>query len=255
MAFKRYRCLTRHNENERGDVILSEQDLTHVFKNAFEQVGEDIVCPSVPAPKGYWTPKETMTGEDVFIVGGGASLLDFNFELLRGRRVIGVNGAVNLGDLVEVVFFSDLCCLTAFAEGFMAYRGQVVTNQYGTLMMPDVHTTRSSGDDLSGAAAEGVIYCRNSGMGALNLALLMGARRVFLLGYDCKPSGDDPHEWYPGAKGRMKGRILNEWVRDWNRVAKQAGALFPEVKIANLYEGSGIDCFPKMPRDEFFKGA
>jgi len=42
-----------------------------------------------------------------FILGGGPSLNDVDFDLIKNRRIIGVNNAYQLGDWVDVCWFGD----------------------------------------------------------------------------------------------------------------------------------------------------
>lgn len=84
----------------------------------------------------------------------------------------------------------------------------------------------------------------NSGAAAILLALLMGARRVVLLGYDCQHTGGRAH-WHgdhpPGTAGNAGIRTLRKWPGQFRAVAKQAGA----VPIINCTRETALDVFPR----------
>jgi hypothetical protein len=107
-----------------------------------------------------------------------------------------------------------------------------------------------------------VHHGHGSGYTMLNLAYLMGASRIVLLGYDCKYApdyngknlevGSGPrHYWkesggeYPSAlqhwpTASVKRGVHIELVELYRSVAKQGA-----VEIVNCTPDSAIDCFPR----------
>lgn len=107
-----------------------------------------------------------------------------------------------------------------------------------------------------------VHHGHGSGYTMLNLAYLMGAARIVLLGYDCKYApdyngtdkkvGSHPrHYWterggeYPSALMHwpifsIKDGVHVEMVELYRSVAQQGA-----VEIVNCTPGSAIDCFPR----------
>lgn len=103
-----------------------------------------------------------------------------------------------------------------------------------------------------------VHHGHGSGYTMLNLAYLMGASRILLLGYDCKYapdySGQDrkigsaPRHFfgeYPSALRHwpffsIKNGVHVEMVELYRSVAQQGA-----VEIVNCTPGSAIDCFPR----------
>lgn len=87
----------------------------------------------------------------------------------------------------------------------------------------------------------------NSGFQALNLAVLLGARRVLLLGFDLGRRGGRRH-WHGDHPGDLNNPDETNFA--WWRTAF-AGAV-PDlaragVAVVNCTPGSALDCFPMAP--------
>jgi hypothetical protein len=103
-----------------------------------------------------------------------------------------------------------------------------------------------------------VHHGHGSGYTMVNLAYLMGADRIVLLGYDCKYAADySAKDLYPGSTPRhyfgeypsallhwpitsVKRGVHVEMLKLWKSVADQGA-----VEIVNCTPGSAIDCFPR----------
>jgi hypothetical protein len=88
-----------------------------------------------------------------------------------------------------------------------------------------------------------VHYGRNSGFQAINLALLLGATRIVLIGFDMQHGygrhffGDHPH-------GFKQGTDHSAFVRWFDDAAKR---LPKNIRIVNANLESGLQCFEKLP--------
>jgi hypothetical protein len=98
------------------------------------------------------------------------------------------------------------------------------------------------------------------GFSMVNLAYLMGADRIVLIGYDLKyapdydgrnrQTGSSPRHYfgeYPAAlqhwpSARVQNGVHVELVALYESVAKQNA-----VEIVNCTPGSALECFPKVP--------
>lgn len=88
----------------------------------------------------------------------------------------------------------------------------------------------------------------NSGYQAISLAVLFGAKRILLLGYDFQRRGGKAH-WHPDHPSPLgNGGNYRAWIAAMNVLAKDlehAG-----VEVINCSPGSALNCFPKMSVDE-----
>lgn len=86
-------------------------------------------------------------------------------------------------------------------------------------------------------------YGNNSGFQAINLALLLGATYVVLVGYNMQCVDNRVHFFGDHPKPLFNKRDLEEWVPLLRTAAEQ---LPDGVTIINATPDSAIDCFPQM---------
>lgn len=196
-------------------------------------------------PDGAWA------GRRCFIVGGGPSLKGFDFGRLGGERVVAVNKAFLDVPFADVVFGMDRSLLDLIIVGrlgencrldFEAFKGvKLWLDVSGYSYPPGVYSVHSAGKiGWTKSLREGLYHGQNSGYGALNLALVLGADPIYLLGYDCSrgPAGEkNYHDGYPSGGNP---EALNIFKR-----AFEAGAalLNGGPRIVNLNPNSALRCF------------
>ena len=83
----------------------------------------------------------------------------------------------------------------------------------------------------------------NSGTAAISLAIAGGARRILLLGYDCKKSGERVHWHGDHPKQLGNAASLKRWPRHFANVAKHASGR--GVEVLNCSRETALDCFPR----------
>lgn len=86
---------------------------------------------------------------------------------------------------------------------------------------------------------------RNSGAGAVALAIKRGARRVILLGYDMQHTGGKRH-WH----GDHPSKLANAGaVAEWPQYFYQLRKDHPDIEIINCSRETALNCFPRIPLD------
>lgn len=139
----------------------------------------------------------------VYIVGGGPSLIGFDFERLRGRRILAVNEAlVRLSFHPDAVFSLDNNWARHRCAEMSCFRGEkylAVQEEYWPYC--DQSATMLRRVRMPGLSDDpGAIHiCGTSGYGALNLAYLKRAREVFLLGFDMAGGHWHPEPHWGGS--------------------------------------------------------
>lgn len=173
-------------------------------------------------------------------IASGPSLHPDDVDYCRGRaKVLCVNDAYRLAPWADYLYAADLGWWNHHIESVRAqFRGKCYTLpgkasiQYG-LEAIEGKSEPGLGDDCLHYGNywetddEGKPYLesgQNSGFQALNLAFLLGAARVILLGYDMQASGkthwfgdhpkqiqrDSPYDKFVKAYGSIKGKdIIN----------------------------------------------
>lgn len=185
------------------------------------------------------------TWGEVWIVAGGPSALPFldnGRDFWLGKTVLAVNeAALPLGSLATAVFSVDHRWVRRRREFLTTFQGE----KYLTLPLetwPDCAgisgATYLQQAYLSGLSEDDrfIRTGGNSGYGALNLAYLKKAWRIYLLGYDMLPVTQDEFlQWIP----RFRSTVTQLQI---------AG-----VSVYNLNPDSGIDAFPRVSYTDLFK--
>lgn len=95
----------------------------------------------------------------------------------------------------------------------------------------------------------------NSGYQSLNLAMLLGATRIILLGFDMRAVNDKKHfhpDHPPGMNNPYDG-LFKTWNQNFRSTLpdlKKAG-----VTVINATPDSALDAFPRMSLEEALHGA
>lgn len=186
-----------------------------------------------------------------YVVGGGGSLRGRDMSRLRDRGyVLGVNRAADLVPCdatvsIDVHFMAKHGAqLAAWAE-----RGQevylAVPPDYDRAPIPGAtYILRSTPGEGCSHDPRMVVNGLNSGYAAVQVAILKGARTVYLLGFDMVdvPKGE-PQHWhggYPwqGARGGI--RCYPDWARRYLAMARE---MPPGVRVVNCNPASAVRAF------------
>ena len=192
-----------------------------------------------------WSIPPAFPGETVVILGGGSSINDMGQDKLIPRfegkyPVIATNSALLLAPWAEVLFWADDRFYRESIWYLPRHLGwwQVTRRPpAGKLPFP-VHAVKA---EHRGGLSENpsVIFGRNSGHMALNIATLMGAKRIILVGFDMQP------------KGRMHFHDLHSRPANVDAFKTWAGDLElaapilrrNSISVLNANPNSAITCF------------
>jgi len=208
--------------------------------------------------------------QDVWIIGGGASIAkQFGvpthlrqgvlegsqpvsvyseyMQALYTKNTIGVNAAYLIGDWIKYILFHDEEFWQAHKKRLEHYPGQLVTcnNRFETrphervLFIPK---SRVKGYGISEDAST-LCWNHNSGAAAISLAAHLGARKIFLLGFDMNIQGSvhfhNAHKDYLKRTPPFERFLLGfPYIA---QDAKRRG-----IEIFNCSPESAIDVFPKV---------
>jgi hypothetical protein len=89
-------------------------------------------------------------------------------------------------------------------------------------------------------------YGQNSGFQAINLAILFGARRIVLVGFDMRNIGNKRHFFGDHPK-ELRNTDPSGFVRNFDRAARN---LPVDVHIINATPDSALKCFPSVALDK-----
>lgn len=206
-------------------------------------------------------------GLTAVIIAGGPSLTRDQVDRVEQARngsafrVIAVNDAYLLAPWADVQYAADarwhrwqeegipkpLLGLTGadVRERWASFAGQKcsIENDGPAVVDPSIHMLRNAGEKGLSLDPRALVTGRNSGFQALNLAVLAGARRLILLGFDGQP-GAGGKEHFHGGHPQATPRAAFQWYRQCMSAAENA---LNELGVAviNCSPGTAIDTFPK----------
>lgn len=197
-----------------------------------------------------WLPDPIWAGEPCYVIGGGPSLEGFDWDCLRGRNVVGCNAAFYMGaSLVPIMVFGDAQFLKQHRTGLDQYAeegGWVVTCSHNLKRFPPPGYLKQMRKQIKGLAADGLGWNRNTGSAAVNLALLLGATTVYLLGYDMQLSGDGRKNFHNAYSDTPNPQAYERFLRGFDCVVRDLKQLFPGQRVVNLEDGTSLlEAFPK----------
>jgi len=197
-----------------------------------------MITPRDPVPTGLWS------GEDVWIIGGGPSLKDFDFSLLEEVKTIGINGAFALGPVVcDCIIFGDTKFYAKYLDDLRRFAGFVYTNA-PLLFECDAKNIRLLPRMEKGLHSNALGWNMNTGASAINLAIILGARRIFLLGFDMRLSPTRETNWHELGLDNGKDEVYDRFLRGFADVKRDWKAKFSEVEIANVNDDTDLKVFP-----------
>jgi hypothetical protein len=181
-------------------------------------------------------------GDDVFIVGGGPSLFGFDFSRLDGRRVIAINHSYRYCKPEILVFLDGKFKREAAEMGHDLYEMpfKIVAGPSSGMKNQGNCTVVQIAQKPS--MNPGVMYGRaQSGLIAINVAIIGGARNIYLLGFDAKFNNGIGHFYSKDWKHTMDDRE--------HQYAKMAHCYNNYKEYQNIFNcnpDSGIIAFKKI---------
>lgn len=206
-----------------------------------------------------WQPSRMWEGEDAYVVGGGTSLTDFDWAAIAGKNTIGINSAYRLGShVLRILLWGDYAWWERIGrKGTETFGGLVVgcadRLEQGRpdpcpwlLVMRRATSRRLSHDKL--------LFCGNTGSMGINLALILGARRVFLLGFDMKLNAEGTRaNWHDDPRyGPPKAEVYRRFMNEMRAIPASLKEAFPGTEIVNVNDDSELKLFPTVTLREHF---
>lgn len=146
----------------------------------------DLNKPNRKSKEKFWDIPELWKGETVFVVGGGPSLLDFDFERLKSQRIVGVNLAFTKIPFMQFCFFADNRFWGWHELELRKFQHHIISTAKNLKVdHPHFHLISRDHDHSKWFSTEkGTVIGRDSGCQAVNFTYHLGAQRIILLGFD-----------------------------------------------------------------------
>jgi hypothetical protein len=206
-----------------------------------------------------WTPEPVWEGQDVFVIGGGDSLRTFDFERLRNEKTVGCNNAYLRGpEICNVCIFGDEKWfkhhLQKPGKALERYaRTAILVTNASQLQGAREPWLKIMGRQSKGLHTDSLGWNTNTGASALNLALLLGGQRIFLLGFDMQLSKDGKPNYHDDLIDRPDPAVYARMIEAFGKVKRDWVAKFHTREIINVTNDSKLPFFPKVNADEFWR--
>ena len=202
-------------------------------------------------------------GRSAFVVGSGPSLKGFDFGLLRNELTIGVNDEYLWGPTIalaqdpRIVAGDGIPGRTPLFQNPAWYNGPHIPVYFEghpdrpKYEAPDTVYKIGSADGKQPfvwgkSLSEGLYYGANAGMAALNLADILGADPIYLLGFDARADAVETHHHsnYPKEwtldRAEDREAVYGRWIKEFRVIAQ-----YVRAEVLNFNPESGIDAFQK----------
>ena len=196
-------------------------------------------------------------GETAVCLGTGPSLTTDDVESCRGRgRVICVNDAYRMAPWADALYAADAAWWKVHedARSFKGacYTAEGLTNETRNVVIPGVTILKHGGWKGLSTKPDRICYGvsggNHSGYQALNLAVLYGAKRILLLGYDMQWADKRNHFFGQHPSPLQNSSHYDLFMRCYLSALEPLRAL--GVTVINCTRDTELTCFPQMSLDE-----
>lgn len=172
------------------------------------------------------------------VIGSGSSLLDFNLARIKDMDRIAINSSLKVLPCQYLVFL-DAEFVETYTDELLKFKGDIYCSERAAakiteLDLPIEYTSFKTQYNAIATDWIDPIIGMMSGLAALNIALLLGYKEIYLIGYDLYPG----HIFQRPNKAYSDDWTMNKIVRKFE--------LFKDVdaKIYNCNPLSRIKTFP-----------
>lgn len=180
-------------------------------------------------------------GEPIYIIGGGSSLKDFDFNRLAGKVTIACNKALLYIEPTYLVYMDDQF-YDWYEDEVRAFGGMKFTHSWNKKREGVTFAKNLGSLGLSDDFKTGLFHGGNAAYLALNLACVMGGETIYLLGVDmCYGNGATHfHGGYPNKDviGENRFKHMIKAFNYGSVILKERGA-----QIYNCSSISKLECF------------
>lgn len=192
--------------------------------------------------------------QDVYLIGGGYSVQDTDLNKLQNRNTIAINDAYEIFPNATALFWGDSGWFGKHGAGLITHstklrfhaRNHGETHIKKNILAPgDATVLRRTGDygfDPDPDSVRG----NNSGVQCLNFAINMGAKRIYLIGFDMRdsPLQRGKTHYHDNRTLPMKHDTYSRlFIPSMISLDKEVRRLNIKVEVINCSKTSAITCF------------
>jgi len=200
-----------------------------------------------------WLVSQPWAGQDAYIIGGGSSLKNFDWNQLITLNTIGCNDAYKHGQAIcKICVFGDLSWWQHHGKHLADFTGIVVSNACAMASEKPkwVHYYERRYDGLSRTE---LCWAGHTGSSAINLALILGAKNIYLLGFDMGIINGETN-WHnevihPNA---VLPSSYQKFLSRWNHVTRDLNRMFPNRSVINVSDCSKLPDIETISATKFW---
>jgi hypothetical protein len=176
------------------------------------------------------------------ILAGGPSLTQSDVDLTKDSIVIAINDCYQIAPWATYHYFCDSKWWQWHKDrsDYQSFQGIRITQD--TVDEPGVFKIQGTHKPGLSESPDLIHFGSNSGFQALNIAVLMGASRILLLGYDMKIARTGAAHWFGDHPDKVRSNYPS-WLSNFSIAADQ---LKGKVEVINCSLDTALQCFPKM---------
>ena len=180
-------------------------------------------------------------------------LIHFCVSFFFDKFIIGCNVDYLYGsDICEIYLFGDFLWFEEHKQKLAKYKGVVFTSspaRYNTKIKWLWTMMRES----TGVYDDRLGWNFNTGASAINLAALLGAKRVYLLGFDMKLT-NGMNNWHRNTLSIPDADVFEKFISGFKFLKASMDKKYPDIEVINITDDSGLNLYPKVGLKEFWKG-
>jgi len=203
-----------------------------------------------------WIVPRMWTESVVYIIGGGPSVKEqlHLIEKLKGKRVIAVNDAYILGDWIPICFFGDAGWLKYHDVEEVIYKKDGIT-RHGIRSFPGMivgfnqnkprsylYRIERKSDGFS-TDPRFLAWNGNSGSAAINLAYLLGAKKIVLIGFDMQLGVDGNSNWHQNLKDNPNANCYTIYMKRMKKIDIEMKEKGVKIDIVNCSPRTQLNIF------------
>lgn len=202
---------------------------------------------NVDNSKNFGESAKLWKDEVVYIVGGGPSLKGFDWNRLKGKKVIAINRAFEVLPFADVLYWTDSRFYRWYRSEINRFTGLKFTCRSFHDKPSDVTLLKANNAMTIDTRPSYISHGNNSGYGAINLAIKLGAKKIYLLGYDMHSTPNASH-WHSGYESTHRHDIYEKMMKYFDAIPKELERLNIECYNANIK--SQLNVFRKCSIDD-----
>jgi uncharacterized Rossmann fold enzyme len=228
------------------------------------RLNRNFVSHALPVPEDI---KADEYNKECYIVGGGPSLIGFDWSNLDNKFVIAINRAYEVLPEAQIVYFTDDDYYQRHRSEMLVHKGKKFRGRLArkpVIKDPEVLELQLQAQPWGWSDQFGELYHgSNSTYACIQVAAQLGFKKIYLLGIDMKHQGNFNKQkknnqgvthWHNGHRRTDPAHAYKMMIGHYQKLAPEAKKRGIEViNVSSALDGTALKVFPIKTFDEVFK--